>query len=134
MPICGGGWLLLGPAARQRLGRGGLRAMLMIVGVGGVLIFINFLALRQAVTPAPLLGRMTETMRWLILLAAAPGRVAGRLARRARRLRRRTLFAAGVSGCWWWCLAAAAIRELKRCRGRERRRLARCRGRVRPAE
>jgi hypothetical protein len=42
-----------------------------------VLVFINFLALRQAVTPAPLLGRMTATMRWLILLPAAPGALLG---------------------------------------------------------
>ena len=40
-------------------------------------IFINFLALRQAVTPQPLLGRMTATMRWLTLLAAAPGALLG---------------------------------------------------------
>ena len=42
-----------------------------------MLIFINFLALRQAVTPAPLLGRMTSTMRWLILLPAGPGALLG---------------------------------------------------------
>jgi hypothetical protein len=54
-----------------------------VLRAGAVLIFINFLALRQAVTPEPLLGRMTSTMRWLILLPAAPGRVAGGLARRA---------------------------------------------------
>jgi MFS family permease len=42
-----------------------------------VLIFINFLALRQAVTPQPLLGRMTGTMRWLILLPATPGALLG---------------------------------------------------------
>jgi len=42
-----------------------------------VLIFINFLALRQAVTPAPLLGRMTSTMRWLILIPAGPGALLG---------------------------------------------------------
>jgi MFS family permease len=42
-----------------------------------VLMFINFLALRQAVTPAPMLGRMTSTMRWLILLPAAPGALVG---------------------------------------------------------
>jgi hypothetical protein len=42
-----------------------------------VLIFINFLSLRQAVTPAPLLGRMTSTMRWLILLPAGPGALIG---------------------------------------------------------
>jgi hypothetical protein len=42
-----------------------------------VLIFINFLSLRQSVTPAPLLGRMTSTMRWLILLPAGPGALIG---------------------------------------------------------
>jgi len=33
--------------------------------------------LRQAVTPAPLLGRMTSTMRWLILIPAGPGALLG---------------------------------------------------------
>jgi len=42
-----------------------------------VLIFINFLSLRQAVTPAPMLGRMTSTMRWLILIPAGPGALLG---------------------------------------------------------
>jgi hypothetical protein len=42
-----------------------------------VLIFITFLAMRQAVTPAPMLGRMTSTMRWLILLPAGPGALLG---------------------------------------------------------
>jgi hypothetical protein len=51
--------------------------MLALFGVGAVLVFINFLALRQAVTPAPLLGRMTSTMRWLILLPAGPGALLG---------------------------------------------------------
>ena len=51
--------------------------MLLLFGVGAVLIFINFLSLRQAVTPAPLLGRMTSTMRWLILLPAGPGALIG---------------------------------------------------------
>ena len=46
-------------------------------GTGAVLIFINFLALRQAVTPQPLLGRMTSTMRWLILIPAGPGALLG---------------------------------------------------------
>jgi hypothetical protein len=51
--------------------------MLFAFGVGAVLIFINFLSLRQAVTPAPMLGRMTSTMRWLILLPAGPGALIG---------------------------------------------------------
>ena len=51
--------------------------MLMMFGVGAVFIFINFLSLRQSVTPAPMLGRMTSTMRWLILIAAGPGALLG---------------------------------------------------------
>jgi len=51
--------------------------MMMTFSTGAVFIFINFLALRQAVTPEPLLGRMTSTMRWLTLLAAAPGALLG---------------------------------------------------------
>ena len=49
----------------------------MLFGLGAVLMFINFLSLRQAVTPARMLGRMTSTMRWLILLPAAPGALIG---------------------------------------------------------
>jgi len=75
--LCALGWLLpwlwpVGPA-----GVLAFVAMLLLSGTGGVLIFINFLAMRQAVTPAPLLGRMTATMRWLILLPAAPGALLG---------------------------------------------------------
>ena len=51
--------------------------MLMMYGVGSVLAYVNFLALRQAATPAPLLGRMTSTMRWLVLLPAGPGALIG---------------------------------------------------------
>lgn len=51
--------------------------MLGSFGFGAVLTFINFLALRQAVTPVALLGRMTSTMRWLILLPAGPGALIG---------------------------------------------------------
>jgi hypothetical protein len=34
--------------------------MPMLFGAGAILVFINCLALRQAITPAPLLGRMTS--------------------------------------------------------------------------
>jgi len=51
--------------------------MLMMFGMGAVFIFINFLSLRQSVTPAPMLGRMTSTMRWLILIPAGPGALLG---------------------------------------------------------
>jgi hypothetical protein len=43
----------------------------------GILIVINFLALRQAMTPEPMLGRMTSTMRWLIVQPAGPGALLG---------------------------------------------------------
>ncbi len=74
---CGVGWLLGAIAPASMFGVALFAAMLMMFGVGAVLIFITFLALRQAVTPAPLLGRMTSTMRWLILLPAGPGALLG---------------------------------------------------------
>jgi len=77
LAICGVGWLLLAIAPASALGRLMFAAMLVCFGLGAVLIFINFLSLRQAVTPAPLLGRMTSTMRWLILLPAGPGALIG---------------------------------------------------------
>ena len=55
----------------------GFAFMLACFGFGAALTFINFLSLRQAVTPAPLLGRMTSTMRWLILIPAGPGALLG---------------------------------------------------------
>ncbi len=74
---CGLGWLLPLLAPVGPWGVAAFAAMLLLTGVGSVLVFINFLALRQAVTPAPLLGRMTTTMRWLILLPAGPGALMG---------------------------------------------------------
>ena len=75
--ICGAGWLLLSFAPASLWGTLIFSAMLVLFGFGAVLVFINFLALRQAVTPAPLLGRMTSTMRWLILIPAGPGALIG---------------------------------------------------------
>lgn len=77
MALCGLGWLLLALAPANALGRLLFGVMLLLFGVGAVLIFINFLSLRQSVTPTPLLGRMTSTMRWLILLPAGPGALIG---------------------------------------------------------
>ncbi|MET3118086.1 MFS family permease [Undibacterium sp. GrIS 1.8] len=75
--ICGFGWSLLAIAPIDYWGVIAFTIMLVCFSIGGVLIFINFLALRQAVTPEPLLGRMTSTMRWLILLPAGPGALIG---------------------------------------------------------
>lgn len=74
---CGLGWLQLALVPAGTAGVVSFGLMLFAFGVGAVLIFINFLSLRQAVTPAPLLGRMTSTMRWLILLPAGPGALIG---------------------------------------------------------
>jgi MFS family permease len=71
------GWLLLSVAPAGPWGVAAFAAMLGCFGAGAILIFINFIALRQAVTPEPLLGRMTSVMRWLILLPAVPGALIG---------------------------------------------------------
>ena len=75
--ISGVGWLACSVAPVGPLGVFVFSAMLFCFGFGAVLSFINFLSLRQAVTPVPLLGRMTSTMRWLILLPAGPGALIG---------------------------------------------------------
>ncbi len=75
--LSGTGWLLLALAPVGRLGIAAYALMLFLFGFGAVLIFINFLSMRQSVTPAPLLGRMTSTMRWLILIPAGPGALTG---------------------------------------------------------
>jgi MFS family permease len=75
--ICGAGWLLLAVAPLNAYGVAAYAMMLLMFGIGAVFIFINFLALRQSVTPGRMLGRMTSTMRWLILLPAVPGALLG---------------------------------------------------------
>ncbi|MEO8524641.1 MAG: MFS transporter, partial [Caldimonas sp.] len=50
--ICGCGWLLLSVAPENAWGVACFTATLMMFSTGAVLIFINFLALRQSVTPA----------------------------------------------------------------------------------
>jgi MFS family permease len=73
----GTGWLLLSLAPLNVFGIVAYALMLMMFGTGAVFIFINFLSLRQSVTPGPMLGRMTSTMRWLILIPAGPGALLG---------------------------------------------------------
>jgi MFS family permease len=71
------GWGVLALAPGGWLGVLCFGLMLGCFGLGAVLIFINFLSLRQAVTPSPLLGRMTSTMRWLTVLPGVPGALLG---------------------------------------------------------
>jgi MFS family permease len=75
--VTGLGWLQLALVPPGSWGIASFVLMLLCFGIGAVLLFINFLALRQAVTPDPLLGRMTSTMRWLILIPAGPGALLG---------------------------------------------------------
>lgn len=75
--VCGAGWLLLAVAPANRWGVAAFATMLVLFSAGAVLVFINFLAMRQAVTPEPLLGRMTSAMRWLTLMPAGPGALLG---------------------------------------------------------
>ncbi|MDY0744185.1 MFS transporter [Paucibacter sp. R3-3] len=75
--VTGLGWLVLSVMPANAFGVAAFAFMLFCFGVGAVLIFINFLSLRQSVTPAPMLGRMTSTMRWLILIPAGPGALLG---------------------------------------------------------
>ena len=50
---------------------------MLVFDFGGVLYGINYLSLRQAITPDRLLGRMTATMRFLTVAAATLGSLAG---------------------------------------------------------
>jgi MFS family permease len=95
--IVGSGWLLAAAAPAGPLGVAAFALMMVLFASGAVFIFINFLALRQAVTPEPLLGRMTSTMRWLTLLAAGPGALLGGWLGEHLGLRWALAFAGGVS-------------------------------------
>lgn len=75
--LCAVGWLAAAAGPVGPTGRLLFAFMLMCFGAGAIFIFINFLAIRQAATPTPLLGRMTSTMRWLILTPAVPGALLG---------------------------------------------------------
>jgi MFS family permease len=113
---CGLGWGQLAFAPAGAAGVVSFGVMLFAFGVGAVLIFINFLSLRQAVTPAPMLGRMTSTMRWLILLPAGPGALIGGWLGEHVGLRAALGFA-GVGACllalWAWRHEAIrGVREL----------------------
>jgi MFS family permease len=75
--MCSCGFLMLACAPSGLWGAAVFSLDLLLFGFGTILIFVNFISLRQAVTPAPMLGRMTSTMRWLILIPAGPGALIG---------------------------------------------------------
>lgn len=113
--LCGIGWLQLAIAPASRWGVVSFVGMLVCFGAGAVLIFINFLSLRQAVTPEPMLGRMTSTMRWLILLPAAPGALLGGLL--GEHLGLRWALAAGGAGALATALLGWRLTRLRRQHG-----------------
>ncbi len=78
---------------------------MLVFDFGGVLWGINYLALRQAITPDRLLGRMTATMRFLTVAAAPLGSLAGGALATAIGLRP-TLWVIAVLGT---ALAAGAV-------------------------
>lgn len=112
--ISGAGWLQLALVPAGVPGIVSFIFMLICFGTAVVLIFSTMLALRQALTPAPMLARMTSTMRWLTLLAAAPGALLGGWLGEYVGLRSALGFAGGVSvllvGVAW---RLPLIRELK---------------------
>jgi MFS family permease len=116
--VCGSGWGLLAMAPASALGVAAFATMLCLFGFGAVLVFINFLALRQAVTPEPLLGRMTSTMRWLILIPAGPGALLGGWLGEHVGLRAALGFAGGAALLLalvaWQVPAIRRVRELPR--------------------
>lgn len=75
--VTGVGWLALAVAPVNTFGILLFAFMLTCFSAGATVVFVNFLSMRQAVTPEFLLGRMTSTMRWLILIGAGPGALIG---------------------------------------------------------
>jgi len=104
--ITAAGWQAFG-----LLGGSGWVAMLALGGAmlvfdfGAILYAINYLALRQAITPDRLLGRMTATMRFLTVASAPLGSLVGGALATAIGLRG-TLLVVGALGL---ALALAAV-------------------------
>ena len=86
--------LISGPVWIATVALGGA---LLVFNFGAVLYAINYLALRQAITPDRLLGRMTATMRFLTVAVAPLGSLAGGALATAIGLRA-TLLTVGVLG------------------------------------
>jgi hypothetical protein len=78
---------------------------MLLFDFGGVLWGINYLALRQAITPDRLLGRMTATMRFMTVASAPFGSLLGGALGAAIGVRA-TLWTIGVLGV---LLALAAL-------------------------
>jgi len=82
-----------------------LGAAMLLFDFGAVLYGINYLALRQAITPDRLLGRMTATMRFFTVASAPLGSLVGGALATGIGLRA-TLLTVGVLGL---ALSGAAL-------------------------
>ncbi len=92
----GVGWLLLAAASGGELAVSTMFGLgLLVLDFSGMVFFINYLTLRQAVTPDPLLGRVTATMICLTVATAPFGGLAGGWIAEHAGLRA-TLFLAGL--------------------------------------
>lgn len=116
--VCACGWSLLAAAPANGWGFPVFATTLLLYSGGAVLVFINFLAIRQAATPEPLLGRMTSVMRWLTLLPAGPGALIGGWLGEHLGLRSALMFAGGSAFLlalvsWRWSMIWG-VRELPR--------------------
>jgi predicted MFS family arabinose efflux permease len=100
------GWqafgLISGPVWVATLALG---AAMLVFDFGAVLYGINYLALRQAITPDRLLGRMTATMRFFTVASAPLGSLVGGALATAIGLRG-TLLTVGILGL---ALSGAAV-------------------------
>lgn len=105
--VCGSGWLQLSLAPANAWGIASFVLMLLCYSFGAVLIFVNMLALRQSVTPEGMMGRMTSTMRWLMLIPAGPGALLGGYIGEHLGLR----YTLGFAGAFSLLLAAWASRK-----------------------
>jgi predicted MFS family arabinose efflux permease len=86
--------LIAGPTWAATLALG---LAMLVFDFGAVLYGINYLALRQAITPDRLMGRMTATMRFCTVAAAPLGSLAGGALASVIGLRQ-TLWVVGVLG------------------------------------
>lgn len=82
-----------------------LGVTMLVFDFGGILYGINYLSLRQAITPDRLMGRMTATMRFLTVAMAPLGSLAGGVLAEHVGLRT-TLLTVGVLGL---VLSAASV-------------------------
>src|SRR5260221_9839029 len=104
----GVGWLLLAAASGGDLTATVLFGLgLFVLDFSGMVFFINYLTLRQAVTPDALLGRVTATMICLTVATAPFGGLAGGWVAEHAGLRA-TLLVAGLGAILLGPLAAWA--------------------------